>query len=202
MNTASYKIIIVDDHALFADGLVRILQDETDFEIQAICQNERELFLELQQNAVDLLLLDIQLIDVNGLDICLKVKQEFPETKIILISMIEAAHVVEEARERGANGYIPKSTDASVLKDGVRKVLQGEAVFLKSEGANNELINQLSKREVEIIQKIKSGLTSKEIADELFLSEFTVKTHRKNILRKLNLNSVSELIAYAFTNHL
>ncbi|MFI0429909.1 response regulator [Mariniflexile sp. HMF6888] len=209
MKQEPYKIIIVDDHPLFTDGLVRILENESDFIIDGICNNSTELFHMMNSKTPDLLLLDIQMGGTNGLEICSAIKKSNPQIKVILISMFKSAKVINDGRKAGANGYIPKTTDANVVKATIRDVIVGKKVFIKlgqsdtktdfGEGNNVFL---LSKREKEIIQLTKKGYTSKTIAGKISISQYTVETHRKNILRKLQLSSIKELISYAYENNL
>ncbi|WP_417358018.1 response regulator [Flavobacterium sp.] len=205
----NYKIIIVDDHQLFADGMVRILADEDDFEVIGICNNSTELYHMLNNHKPDLIMLDIQMGGTNGLELCGDLKKTMPQIKIILISMFESLNVVNEGKNSGANGYIPKTTDAALVKKSIREVMEGKDIFIKPvnpetkvdlEGGSYAFL--LSKREREIILYVKKGFTSKATAEELNISQFTVDTHRKNILRKLKLNSLKELISYAYENNL
>ncbi len=206
---STYSTIIVDDHQLFADGLVRILQDETDFVISGICNSAEQLLKQLKERVADLVILDNQMPQKSGLEICPEIKQQYPNTKVVFISMLDEWHIIKEVSEAGADGFIPKTTDASLLKTTLRAICRGEQVFIspkKNDQVKGTLANlgieQLTAREREVIKLIKEGKTSKAIAESLFLSEFTVETHRKNILRKLQLNSATELIAYAFEHHL
>lgn len=195
---------IVDDHRLFADGLARILQEDGAFQLLKVHNSEQALIDELSEIQSDLYIVDIQLGELSGLDLCLHIKAKYPEAKVILISMIQAPHLIKQGRKNGADGFIPKTTDASVLKEMVNKVCAGEMIFVERdvEIADPHNIDLLTEREMEIIHLVKSGLTTRVIADQLFLSEFTVETHRKNILKKLKLSSANELIAYAYANHL
>ncbi len=194
------NFVIIDDHQLFADGLARILQEEGGFVLRAIYNSIDE----VEEIIADLVLLDIQLIGQSGLELCAQLRVKYPELKIILISMIQAPHVIREGELKGADGFIPKTTDAELLKEMVIKICEGEKVFLgmHQKEAEPNKISLLSEREMQIIHLIKGGLKSRVIAEKLFLSEFTVETHRKNILRKLGLSSANELIAYAYENHL
>lgn len=204
-----YNIIIVDDHQLFADGLVRILEDESNFEVVGVCNNGKELHHFLNNHKPDLLMLDIQMDGASGLEICSEQKKTRPGTKIILISMFESANIINEGKKAGADGYIPKTTDADIVKTAIREVMTGKQVFIRPDRArpkpdygegNNAFL--LSKREKEIIGFTKKGYTAKLTAEELNISQYTVETHRKNILKKLGLNSLKELIAYSYENHL
>ncbi|WP_370088147.1 response regulator [Ekhidna sp.] len=195
---------IVDDHRLFADGLARILHEDGAFQLQKVHNVTQSFIDELSQVQSDLYIIDIQLGELSGLDICVQIKEKYPEAKVILISMIQAPHLIKQGRKNGADGFIPKTTDASILKEMVNRVCAGETVFVErdEEISNPHSIELLTEREMEIIHLVKSGLTTRAIADQLFLSEFTVETHRKNILKKLKLSTANELIAYAYANHL
>lgn len=204
-----FKIIIVDDHQLFADGMVRILEEENDFEVVGVSNNGVELHHLLNNHRPDLLILDIQMAGTNGLEICSEQKRTRPRTKIILISMFESANVISEGKKAGADGYIPKTTDADIVKTTIREVMAGKEVFIKPDqirskpdfGEGNNIF-LLSKREKEIIGFTKRGCTAKATAEELNISQYTVETHRKNILKKLDINSLKELIAYAYEHNL
>lgn len=193
--------IIVDDHKLFAEGLGRILEDIPCISLQNIVSSEKELPSNLSD--IQLLLLDIQLKEENGLDICKKIKTAFPNIKIIIISMFDPKGLVHEIKKSDANGFIPKSTDANEVKEVIVSVLEGEDVFLEMDLESyspQPLFKLISNREKEIISLIKEGKTAKQIADVLNISQFTVDTHRKNILKKLELNSIKDLIAFSFHN--
>lgn len=196
------RFIVVDDHQLFTDGLVRILKEERDFNPVAVFSNANDIWDGMRLHDVDLVLLDIQLRDQSGLDVCRHIRKLYPEVKIVLISMIQAPHILKEGLKQGANGYIPKTIDARLLKEILRRIWHGENVFLAIQDTTEETKQPLTNREMEIIHLIKNGLSTKAIAEQLFLSEYTVETHRKNICRKLEVNSLAELIAYAYANHL
>lgn len=205
----TYGIIVVDDHRLFADGLERILEDERDFKILGNCNGGVALHHLLNNHTPHLIMLDIQMAGKNGLELCTQLKSERPEVKIILISMFESANVISEGRKAGADGFIPKTTDAVLLKKTIRDVLKDKKVFIKPDkptetmaqpGAGQQFL--ISRREKDIIKLVKKGYTSRMMAEELNISQYTVETHRKNILKKLHLNSIKELISYAYEHNL
>lgn len=206
MNNQPNTVIIVDDHRLFAEGLFRILDEENDFTILSIQSNGQELMHQLNSRKPDLILLDIQMAGENGMVICEKVKAILPKIKVVLLSMFEEGDVIQQCRLAGADGYMPKTTDAEILKSNLRQIMEGSQVFLESEStvltsdysSSNPYV--LSPRELEIIRLIKTGKTTKAIAESLSISTFTVATHRKNILKKLQLHSVKELISFAYEN--
>lgn len=205
METKNYNTVIVDDHLLFAEGLARILADMKHLTLLEIVHSYSELLHILTQKKVDLILLDIKLKEENGLDICNLIKSLYPDIKVILISMFDPNTLSLEIKKCHANGYIPKSTDANEVKETIDAVLDGEEVFLElhSNSVKEVMLEKLiTSREKEIITLIKQGKTAKQIASILSISIFTVDTHRKNILKKLELNSIKDLIAFSFSNEL
>jgi DNA-binding NarL/FixJ family response regulator len=205
METKNYNTVIVDDHLLFAEGLARILADMKHLTLLEIVHSYSELLHILTQKKVDLILLDIKLKEENGLDICNLIKSLYPDIKVILISMFDPNTLSLEIKKCHANGYIPKSTDANEVKETIDAVLDGEDVFLElhSNSVKEVMLEKLiTSREKEIIALIKQGNTAKQIASILSISIFTVDTHRKNILKKLELSSIKDLIAFSFSNEL
>ncbi|MFA7650587.1 MAG: response regulator transcription factor [Flavobacteriaceae bacterium] len=205
MNNTVRNTLIVDDHLLFAEGLARILSDMQNLKLQKIASSYNEVTRLLSQQHIDLILLDIKLKDENGIEICLLIKNLYPHIKVILISMFDPDSLSVEIKKCNADGYIPKSTDAQIVKDTINAILQGEKVFLElgNNSAKETPIEKLiTSREKEIIALIKQGKTAKEISDILNISVFTVDTHRKNILKKLNLSSIKSFIAFSFNNKL
>lgn len=199
----THTIAIVDDHSLFADGLERILQEQKGFEIVAKCTSAEDFEVALNNKIPQLVLLDIRMKGQNGLDFCKVMKQKFPSTKVIIISMFEASEVIEKVRLAGADGYLHKSTDAELMRSTILDVLNGHQVFLMtSEVKEYPEKNALSKREREILSLIKKGMSTQDISKTLFISQYTVETHKRNMMHKLGVNSQRELIVYAFENML
>jgi two-component system nitrate/nitrite response regulator NarL len=205
------KIIIADDHNLFIDGLKLLLKDEQDMEVVDIANDGKELLAILQNSIADIILLDINMPQLNGLDALRHIKQSKPLAKIIMLSTYNDEHLVEKAKTAGANGYLLKTTSKPELLDTIRLVASGQACFPyrrpKSENEfdiNDIFLKQfnLSKRETEILRLIKLGLTNQLIADKLFLSVYTVETHRKNIMQKLNLKNPPALYKFIADNNI
>jgi two-component system nitrate/nitrite response regulator NarL len=205
------KIIIADDHNLFIDGLKLLLKDEQDMEVVEIANDGKELLAILQNSMADIILLDINMPQLNGLDALRHIKQSKPLAKIIMLSTYNDEHLVEKAKTAGANGYLLKTTSKPELLDTIRLVSSGQACFPyrqpKSENEfdiNDNFLKQfnLSKRETEILRLIKLGLTNQLIADKLFLSVYTVETHRKNIMQKLNLKNPPALYKFIADNNI
>lgn len=149
---------------------------------------------------------------MTGLEAAKAIKKEMPAIKIIFLSMYYDVKIILLAKEYRVNGFIFKTITANDLKDALIKVMNGEIVYLlpkeifKQDFAkiDNDFIKQykLSPREIEIIKSIKKGKCSKEIAEELYLSVFTIETHRKNIFKKISVSSVGQLISFAVDNNI
>ncbi|WP_127133090.1 response regulator transcription factor [Pseudoflavitalea rhizosphaerae] len=200
----SYTILIADDHQLFVDGLVRILEEDGGYTVLGTCNSGQELLHLLNDEAPNLVMLDIQLGNMNGIELCQTIRLRFPEVRVLFISMFESRRIIQEGEDAGASGFIPKTYDANQVKEVIQRVLAGEPVFMKAEAPGDQALPEtagillLTRREKEIIAMIRRGLTSRGIAEALNLSEYTIETHRRNIFRKLKLKSVAELHAFVF----
>ncbi len=204
------SIFIVDDHQLFLDGIMRILEDEADFCIAGVFNNGHDVLHALNRTVPDLLIVDVQMSGMDGIALCEAVKKRHPEMKVLFVSMFEQSNVIQNCRTAGAEGFLPKTSDASIVKEAIRKIIEGDTVYVKNREPIQKVESDilptgtflLSNREKEIISLIKAGNTSKNIADLLSISEYTVQTHRRNIFKKLKVVSMSELIAFAYDNGL
>ena len=203
------NIAILDDHQIVIDGLKLLLENEQDLRVVLSNTNGFALIgqLETLDTSVDIALIDLTMPVISGYESSIMLKDQFPEIKIIILSMNNDAKTIYELIENAdIKGFLPKSVNKSELVEAIKKVNNGGNYF--SEDILKELENcrlnavekdglMLSTREIEIIQLISRGLTNKEIASELFISEFTVSTHRKNIFRKTKTHNVASLLALA-----
>ncbi len=200
------KIIIADDHTLFADGLEQIVQSLPGFEVVGKVTDGKMLMQKLNSVMPDMILMDVNMPYLNGMEAAQKILQAFPQVKIIFISMYHNAQLTEQAKAAGATGFITKDITAPALKEIIKNAVKGISCFLAPGGQNQADISpygndpfllqyKLSPREMDIIRLIKEGNATKQIASLLELSVYTVETHRKNINRKLDVQSTAELIA-------
>ena len=201
------KIIIADDHLLFTDGVEQILNSVPNFEVVAKAANGKLLMQALNVITPDLVLLDINMPFMNGLEAAKKIKQRLPEVKIVFLSMYFDNKVIATAKEDGVKGFLLKDITAPLLKEKMILIANGGTSFdlpfqheqtaptWQQDSFANEL--KLSAREIEIIKLIKLGMSSKQISTALFLSTYTIETHRKNIYRKLNIQGIAGLIQFA-----
>jgi len=202
----STKLIIADDHLLFTEGIENILGMMPGFEVIAKVSNGKALLHTLNTLVPDIVLMDINMPILNGLEAAAFIRKSHPEVKIVFVSMYRSAQLIEEARALGASGFLLKDITAPVLKESILAVRDGGQVFLDWEEPNSSkeiafyndpfmLRYKLSQRELEIIKLIKDGFSTKQIAQTLELSVYTVETHRKNINRKMGVKSPTELLA-------
>ncbi|MEI6139926.1 MAG: response regulator transcription factor [Mariniphaga sp.] len=195
-------ILIVEDHPIVAESLIRIIA-ESNLNVQCLHANNGTMGLAfLNGNAIDLVLLDINLPDMNGIEFCRIAKQRLPGLKILALTTIAQRHVIEKILEQGADGFILKTSDIEDIVGGISHVLGGKPIYLgkgvKDIMKGNALLGSdlpmITKRESEILKLIADGQTNQEIANQLFISTFTVDSHRKNLLLKFNAKNTATLI--------
>lgn len=203
------KVFLVDDHAIMLDGLVSLLQSDSEMEVVGTAGTVSDAMDFLKMNHIDILVTDYNLPDDDGLSLVRKVKRLWPEVKILVLSMHNEAHLVKEILKEGINGYVLKKDSKEDLIKALYSAKKGD-LFVSNE-INKMLIRNLhqpveqkllTEREREILKLISKEYTNKMIAEELFISERTVETHRKNIFRKTKTTSLVGLIKYAYANNL
>lgn len=207
------RIIIIDDHPLVRDGIKTMLKDEPSVEIVGACKTGAEALAFLSNEEPDIILLDISLPDMNGLELCEKIRVSNRQSKIIGLTSTNEAGIITGLLQRGGNGYLLKNMERAELLEAIQNVLRGR-VYL-SETANEKVLEQfqnvkqvnkdaplVTRREKEILKLLADGLKGPQIAEKLFLSPLTIETHRKNLLRKFNANSVQLLLKIARENKL
>ncbi len=203
--TGKLSVVIADDHNLFINGLWMLLNDEPDIEVIDTAANGRELLSMLAKSQPQLLLLDINMPGMNGFDLLKQIRDVYPKISVVMLSTYNEEHLVEKARAGGASGYIFKNAEKDDLLKAMRLVGQGVHSFPVKQSANTSLFLesdpflkqfQLTKREIELLQLIKQDYTNQQMADHLHLSIYTVETHRKNIMQKLNLKNPVELTKF------
>lgn len=207
-----YRLIIADDHQLLIDGLSAVLNSNADWELLPAVNNGRELLHVLEKEQVDLVLLDLNMPQLDGVKALSIIKRNYPSIKVLVLTNYGQPQLQAEIRKAGAEGYLLKNSPAALLREVIQTILQGGIHYAEAEEApadeNAWFLDdfmkkyQLTRREVEIIKMIGQELTSKEISDRLYISEFTVSTHRKNILRKLNLKNTAGVVNFARENSL
>lgn len=203
------RIIIVDDHELVRKGLLSIFEHVEDFDVVKETDSGFEAVNETIKLKPDILLLDLRLPDINGIKVTELVKEKFPACKIIILSTYNLEEEVLQSIKAGISGYVLKGIEPNELIEIIRTVAKGgsylnpEATtqvmneFLNNAEEDHNKISNLTKREKEILNHVAIGLRNKEIADRLFISEKTVKTHLSNILTKLKKTDRTAAVIYA-----
>jgi DNA-binding NarL/FixJ family response regulator len=208
MNRVKKKIFLVDDHQLFNDGLKSLLGSEEDIEIIGQSYNARNTLPQLLKLLPDVIFIDINLPDQNGIDLAKDIIKNFGKIKIILLTMYADKQVFKEALKANVHGYLLKNSSKQELLDAIDVVMKGgvyhdHKLRINASDESKDLLEKkfsLTEREIEIIKLVKNGLDSYQIADKVNLSYFTVKTHRRNIHFKLGTTSTPELIKFANDN--
>lgn len=202
-----FRLIIADDHQLLIDGLTAVLNDNADWELLPAVNNGKQLLYVLEKMPVDLVLLDLNMPQLDGIKTLEILKQVYPAIKVLVLTNYGQLQLQAEVRKIGAEGYLLKNSPAAVLREAITALLNGDTYYRETEEPpaeeNTWFLDdfmkkyQLTRREVEIIKMIGLELTSKEISDRLYISELTVSTHRKNILRKLNVKNMAGVVNFA-----
>ena len=201
-------MILADDHQLFIEGVKTVLEEIENLEVIATANNGADLIDQMKVLDPTLVVLDLNMPRLDCLKCLQEIKKMKPATKVLVLTNYSQPELMAEVKQLHGDGFMVKNSSASELKTGVIKVLAGEKLFddvIKSpvldEGSYffDDFLKKfkLTRREVDIIKLVCRELSSKQIAAELHLSEFTVSTHRKNIQRKLNIKNVAGLVAFA-----
>jgi len=203
------KILVVDDHAIVLGGIKNLLAEIENAEIAATATNANDALALLRQTKAELVITDIKMPGMDGLEFIKTIRSDFPPTKIIVLSLHDEPHFVRNIMKQRVQGYILKNDTSAELVEAVHRVLAGKTFFsskisqVMMEQINSQASeNLLTAREVEIIKLIAEEKSSKQIADKLYISERTVETHRKNIFRKTATNNIVGLMKFAYANNL
>lgn len=204
------KIALVDDHQIIIDGLISLLNQSHTIQLIATANSGKEILQKLNETNVDILITDITMPQMSGLELAKKVKEYFPAIKIIALSMNADADTIDAmVNDADIAGYLLKQTGANELVTAIEKVYNGGIYFqteildaLEKQSAvkqNTQRAN-LSSRELQIVALMEKDFSNKQIATELNISVRTVETHRKNIFRKTQTNNLLSLIKWAYAN--
>jgi DNA-binding NarL/FixJ family response regulator len=204
------KILLADDHAIVRDGLRRSLQQEQDMEVVGQAKDGLTTIQLARELSPDVVLMDISMPDINGMDTCREITRDFPNIKVIGLSMHSAKRFVSEMFKAGACGYLPKNCEFDELASAIRSVMAGKTYlspaitdvvvdnFVRvSAEENNSVFFTLTKRERQVLQLMAEGKTTKQIGQSLHISPKTVEAHRLRVMEKLNINNVAQLTKYA-----
>lgn len=202
------KVLIADDHRLFIDGLKAMLEGTPEIEVVGEAMNGQEVLAFCTRQDLDIVIMDISMPGMDGIDATKQLVKSHPQIKILCLSMHNDRNFISDMLKNGAHGYILKNTGKEELLEALHSLQSGETYL--GEEVRKTLLNsfmkqdklppteKLSDREKEVLECIAGGLTTQEIAEQLFISKNTVETHRKNLLYKLQAKNTAELVNNAF----
>lgn len=208
------RLLLVDDHELIRSGIRMLLQDQDEILVVGEEDNGLSVLEAVDLHQPHVVLMDIEMPEMNGLKAAEAILEKYPTTSIILLTMYRGEHYLQRSLEIGCRGYLLKQSDTGEIIQAIRAVHSGEVYFgsgvskhfmklsMAKSGLHPLANARLSKREIEVLCQIAEGLSSKEIAERLFISVRTVETHRSNILHKLKLSNTAQLVRYAIKNQL
>lgn len=202
------RVCIIDDHQLILEGLQSLLEQETDISITGLLKNAEELHAALRKGLPDVILMDINLPDADGLELCRIVARQYPAVKIIGLSTSNQVSVIRNMLANGASGYLLKDASKKEILEAIKTVHKGREYVSRSisdvlkTGGTAARLPVLTRREKEILELISEGMTNAEIAAKLFVTVNTVDSHRKNMLTKFDVRNTAALVKLAVTNQL
>ena len=199
---ATIKILIADDHGILREGLKMVLGLEEDFQVVGEAASGKEAIQQAAALRPDVVLMDVLMQDTNGIDACRQIRSALPDTKVLMLTSHEAAPAVEASVLAGASGYLLKNGGREDLLRGIRAVARGESLLSPSVTSQvlerfADLTRKEQHREKEVLVLVAQGMTNREIASELIISENTVRNHLSHILDKLDLSRRSQVAVYA-----
>lgn len=201
------RIIIADDHAIVRQGLRRLVEGHPGWEVCAETENGRQTLEQVQLLKPDVLVLDVSMPELNGLEVARRIHRELPQIAIVVLTMHETEDLAREVLTAGALAYILKTDASRDLISAIEAACEGRTFskggsLRKTGGQSKVLIDSLTTREREVLQLLAEGRSNKEVAVRLRISVKTVETHRTNLMRKLDVHSISEIIHYAVRNRI
>lgn len=214
MKKQEIRILIADDHSLIREGLKRIISFEEGLTVIGEAENGKEALQLIKLNGLDVLLLDLNMPYVNGIEVLRQVKEQSNEIKVIMLTVENDRKTIHEAIEVGADGYLLKDSAGEEVVNAIKTVNKGEKYIDKSlvsllfsdiKSSNKKsgsILDNLSKREIEVLMKISKGLSNKEIGEQLYLSEKTIKNYATSVFRKINVDDRVHATITAIQNNI
>lgn len=203
------KVFIVDDHTVLIEGIYSLLQHERGVSVVGYATSAANCISFFERSTADVILMDISLPDMNGIELCKQVKRNWPGIMVLALSTFNQGTYVRKMMEAGASGYLLKNAGKTEIVEAIGLVSKGKTYFsfdagqaLKSIARLQDTIPPLTRREKEILALIAEGMTNNQIASKLFISIDTVDSHRKNLHSKLNVKNTAQLIRFAIESNL
>lgn len=200
------RALIVEDHPIVSDSLFRLINETFESTTCVHAATGAKGLSYLNGNHFDIVLLDINLPDMSGIEFCSRARARFPELKVLVVTSLAQRHVIEKAVQAGAKGFVLKTSDVRDITEGIRQVMEGNSYFgtgvgniMEGHSISGTSEPMVTRRESEILRLIADGFTNQEIADKLFISSSTVDSHRKNLLVKFDAKNTAALIKTAIS---
>jgi two-component system response regulator NreC len=211
MSHKATTIFLADDHTIVREGLAKVLEGEPDFQVVGQAENGREAITRVEQLRPDIVIMDIAMPMLNGIEATRQIKKVSPKTRVIILSMHCHDRYISELFSLGASGYLLKNSTGTDVIKAIRAALDGDTylcpsisrkviedyVSLRQKSPREDLYSRLSNREREVLQMIAEGHSTRQISQILCVSPSTVKTHRSKIMEKLEIDNISQLVQYA-----
>jgi len=202
------KLLIADDHQVLIEGLVELLNGFNHITVNQSANNGQEVLEILKEHIIDVILLDINMPVMNGLDACKKIKQKYPDTKVLAMSSLDKGSFIQQMLKNGASGYLLKNTSQDELITAIETVYRGETFIneqtnkillnsIMNQKPNEAFIPTLTRREKEVLDLIAKEMTTSEMSEELHISLNTIETHRRNLIQKFNVRNSVGLVREA-----
>ena len=208
------RLLVVDDHSIIRQGIQAMVRHRSDILIAGEVGTGREALELLEKDQVDVVLMDIDMPGLSGIEVTKIINQKYPKIEVLALTLHEESSFITAMLKAGASGYLLKNSNSETLVEAIHTIHRGES-YLPPQVSNAVLHNMMKKkpasykspvnlttRELEVLKLISEGYNNSQIAEMLFISKRTVDTHRHNLLEKLNLNNTAGLVRYAFEHNL
>ncbi len=204
MNKERIKVVVVDDHPLVLEGLRSSLGEDNTIQIVNCFENASDLFAFLKRSSVNVVVLDVNLPDMNGVEICQKITQKYSHIKVVGLSTYNDPSIIKQMVKNGAKGYLLKNVISKELVAAIHQIHIGQSYFsgeiqkiLADSIFDNNEVPKLTRREKEILSLVAEGITTPQIAKKLVISPLTVETHRRNLIQKMGVTNAAQLVKMA-----
>lgn len=203
------KVVVVDDHPLVIEGLRSTLGEDNTIEVVECFENAKDLFAFLKHEMVNVVVLDVNLPDMNGVEICEKITKKYAHIKVVGLSTYNDPSIIKQMVKNGAKGYLLKNVTSKELATAIHQIHDGQSYFsgeiqkiLADSIFDNNEIPKLTRREKEILELVSEGTTTPLIAEKLNISPLTVETHRRNLIQKMGVTNAAQLVKMAIEQKL
>jgi DNA-binding NarL/FixJ family response regulator len=209
MKLEKIKVIVVDDHPLVIEGLRSSLGADSTIDVMNCFENASDLFAFLKRSTVNVVILDVNLPDMNGVEICERITKKYPHVKIVGLSTYNDPSIIKQMVKNGAKGYLLKNVTSKELATAIHQIHKGQSYFsgeiqkiLADSIFDNNEIPKLTRREKEVLSLVAEGITTPKIAEKLIISPLTVETHRRNLIQKMGVSNAAQLVKMAIEQRL